>query len=604
MRDLLGQCCQFVAGFLFGQLSTGGSSTGALRRRRDALKRWPPAIRLAAAARASAVMVRPDSMRAISSCRVSGSSSSTRVTRLPFGEPLGDPPVMRAARRHLRRMGHDQNLQAGAETLQPLADRRGDRAADAAVDLVEDQRRHRRGAGQHQLQRQHEARQLAARGDARERPERRAGDGRDLEMHALAAMLAPIGLGERGQHRRETAPCRAAAVSARPRHRHRDDRRQLGARARDALGRGGDIRRGRRRSPAPALSASSAPASIAPMPCGDRRRARPGRSATATWCLRAAARRAKSRSSTVSSSRGSSSRLRAAASSTASASAVSLAARSAAASASSSRPWARSRAALEAARCAGEGGLRAGGAGELADRLGQGFSQPLGVLQQGPAGGEAGPPRRLGAPARRARRGGGAANPLPRGWRRQAARPLLRADARRAPVVPGLRQRRCAACVLGEGVEHRAVVGRVEQAALLELALDFDQAVAELAQQADARRLVIDKGAAAAVGAQKPAQHNRVAVAVERRPRAGSRSAGWLRPTANSAVTAASPAPSRTSPASARLPSASPSASSRIDFPAPVSPVSTQSPGRNARSSRSIRTMSRMVSPSSIPRMI
>ena len=40
----------------------------------------PPAIRLAAAARASAVTMRPDSMRAISSCRVSGSSSSTRVT--------------------------------------------------------------------------------------------------------------------------------------------------------------------------------------------------------------------------------------------------------------------------------------------------------------------------------------------------------------------------------------------------------------------------------------------------------------------------------------------------------------------------------------------
>ena len=56
------------------------------------------------------------------------------------------------------------------------------------------------GAGQYQLQRQHEARQLAARGDPRQRPERRAGVGRDLEMHALAAVLAPIGLGERGQH--------------------------------------------------------------------------------------------------------------------------------------------------------------------------------------------------------------------------------------------------------------------------------------------------------------------------------------------------------------------------------------------------------------------
>ena len=69
--------------------------------------------------------------------------------------------------------------------------------------------------------------------------------------------------------------------------------------------------------------------------------------------------------------------------------------------------------------------------------------------------------------------------------------------------------------VLGEGVEDRAVVGRVEQAALLELALDLDEAVAELAQQPDARRLVVDKGAAAAVGADQPAQHDRLAVAVE-----------------------------------------------------------------------------------------
>ena len=48
------------------------------------------------------------------------------------------------------------------------------------------------------------------------------------------------------------------------------------------------------------------------------------------------------------------------------------------------------------------------------------------------------------------------------------------------------------------------------------------------------------------------------------------------------------------------MPSARPSASSRIDLPAPVSPVSTQSPARKARSSRSISTTSRMVRPSSI----
>ena len=59
------------------------------------------------------------------------------------------------------------------------------------------------------------------------------------------------------------------------------------------------------------------------------------------------------------------------------------------------------------------------------------------------------------------------------------------------------------------------MVGRIEQAALLELPLDFDKAVPELAQNADARRLIIDKGPAAAIAAQQSAQHDRVAVAVE-----------------------------------------------------------------------------------------
>jgi hypothetical protein len=63
--------------------------------------------------------------------------------------------------------------------------------------------------------------------------------------------------------------------------------------------------------------------------------------------------------------------------------------------------------------------------------------------------------------------------------------------------------------MLGEGVEQFAMGRRIEQAALLALALDLDQAVAELAHQRDARRLVIDKGAAAAVGGDQPAQDDR-----------------------------------------------------------------------------------------------
>ena len=61
--------------------------------------------------------------------------------------------------------------------------------------------------------------------------------------------------------------------------------------------------------------------------------------------------------------------------------------------------------------------------------------------------------------------------------------------------------------------------------------------------------------------------------------------------------------PARTRPDSARMPSARPRLSSRIDFPAPVSPVSTPvRPEPKERSSRSIRTTSRMDSAVSIVR--
>src|ERR1041385_4269769 len=77
MRDLGGETGELALCLLFGQQFD--------RARRDVWRRRlrfhgrAPAIRLAAAARASAVIVLPDSMRAISSWRVSGSSSSTEV---------------------------------------------------------------------------------------------------------------------------------------------------------------------------------------------------------------------------------------------------------------------------------------------------------------------------------------------------------------------------------------------------------------------------------------------------------------------------------------------------------------------------------------------
>src|ERR1700682_859525 len=70
--------------------------------------------------------------------------------------------------------------------------------------------------------------------------------------------------------------------------------------------------------------------------------------------------------------------------------------------------------------------------------------------------------------------------------------------------------------------------------------------------------------------------------------------AGWPLGTSKVAVTCPCSTPLRTRPASPRPPSASAKASSRMDFPAPVSPVSTARPRENSISSRSIRTMSRI----------
>ena len=51
------------------------------------------------------------------------------------------------------------------------------------------------------------------------------------------------------------------------------------------------------------------------------------------------------------------------------------------------------------------------------------------------------------------------------------------------------------------GIQHLAMGRGIQQAMLLELADDLHQPVADLAQQADAHGLVVDEGAAAAVGA-------------------------------------------------------------------------------------------------------
>src|SRR6478672_875346 len=76
--------------------------------------------------------------------------------------------------------------------------------------------------------------------------------------------------------------------------------------------------------------------------------------------------------------------------------------------------------------------------------------------------------------------------------------------------------------------------------------------------------------------------------------------AGWRGGSSNAAVTCPCSAPWRTRAASPRAPSASAKASSRMDLPAPVSPVSTDRPEAKSISSRSMRTMSRMESRASM----
>jgi hypothetical protein len=54
------------------------------------------------------------------------------------------------------------------------------------------------------------------------------------------------------------------------------------------------------------------------------------------------------------------------------------------------------------------------------------------------------------------------------------------------------------------------VAARVEQAAIVMLAVDLDQSGSQLAQQAGRNRLIVDEGAAAAIGAHQPPDDQRL----------------------------------------------------------------------------------------------
>ena len=77
-------------------------------------------------------------------------------------------------------------------------------------------------------------------------------------------------------------------------------------------------------------------------------------------------------------------------------------------------------------------------------------------------------------------------------------RAVSRADLGKRGLQPGI------------GVQDGTVGLRVQQAVGIELAVDFDQGLPQPAQQRDADRLIVDIGAAAAVGRDDPAQHQRI----------------------------------------------------------------------------------------------
>ena len=93
-----------------------------------------------------------------------------------------------SARGDLRRVRHRQHLHARGKPREPLPDCVRDRAADARVDFVEDERRRRAAIGEHDFQRQHEAREFAARRDLHQRARPRARIGLHPELDAIHSL--------------------------------------------------------------------------------------------------------------------------------------------------------------------------------------------------------------------------------------------------------------------------------------------------------------------------------------------------------------------------------------------------------------------------------
>ena len=74
------------------------------------------------------------------------------------------------------------------------------------------------------------------------------------------------------------------------------------------------------------------------------------------------------------------------------------------------------------------------------------------------------------------------------------------------PSVVGLADARRLPAQAAEGIHQVAMAGRIDQGAVVMLAVDLDQSLAHLAQELHAHAGVVDEGAASAVGALHPPQ--------------------------------------------------------------------------------------------------
>ena len=176
------QDASFSGGF------TGFAPTPVRRRsrrpRRPAVRRRARGRSRSRSRRASGPVRPRDRRRRRSRTSLAVTRGSVRSRRLVDDDvPVGE-------RRDLGQVGHHEHLVVAGQPGQPPADLHRGPAADAGVDLVEDHRRHRVGAGEAHLERQHDPRQLAAGRAAPDRQRRRVRVRPQQELDLVGAVRA------------------------------------------------------------------------------------------------------------------------------------------------------------------------------------------------------------------------------------------------------------------------------------------------------------------------------------------------------------------------------------------------------------------------------